>query len=398
MRKILTLGVALVLRGARRRRNCRRSASAVPVPEGQRSSSPPRQSRGRGDEQLLRTRLARWSSAPTRSTQRRTRSSRRRREVLLRQDPGQPNVKMTYHAEGPGASGRMAWTGPGRCRRPIRAGFVNFRVLRQDEDQAARPVRPDAGRAAQLTITNTPPTSPPGPPPSSAAPCKPRSARHRPVRGHRQRDAAGRRRPAAGRMHADQRVQARRAGRRPNVGLRPQDRRRRSRPTTSTTAHFTVPGVSPNEPQLGLARAAAQVFFWTNAWNIPATYPLGDATVQIAFTLDDRQDREARLPDHDHPVEPKAEGSTQPMNQHSCKERHRRAARLAALLLPAPAFATPTPLDAAGDPRRRGAAGPARRPAASPPRPWASSRPSPTSASPARRSPSRAPASRRTRT
>ncbi len=33
------------------------------------------------------------------------------------------------------------------------------------------------------------------------------------------------------------------------------------------------------------SHGTAKVFFWTNAWNIPATYPLGDAVVKITFTL-----------------------------------------------------------------------------------------------------------------
>jgi hypothetical protein len=27
------------------------------------------------------------------------------------------------------------------------------------------------------------------------------------------------------------------------------------------------------------------VFFWTNFWNIPTTFPLGDITVKVSYTL-----------------------------------------------------------------------------------------------------------------
>ena len=30
----------------------------------------------------------------------------------------------------------------------------------------------------------------------------------------------------------------------------------------------------------------AKVFFWTNAWNIPPTFPLGETTVHVAYTLE----------------------------------------------------------------------------------------------------------------
>ena len=48
-------------------------------------------------------------------------------------------------------------------------------------------------------------------------------------------------------------------------------------------AHFSLPGVSKINLNWG-AHGPQQVFMWTNAWNIPATYPLGDVVVQIQFT------------------------------------------------------------------------------------------------------------------
>jgi len=50
-------------------------------------------------------------------------------------------------------------------------------------------------------------------------------------------------------------------------------------------AHFTVPGVDPITLNWGAHGATgAKVYFWTNQWQIPTTYPLGDVVIQIQFT------------------------------------------------------------------------------------------------------------------
>jgi hypothetical protein len=51
-----------------------------------------------------------------------------------------------------------------------------------------------------------------------------------------------------------------------------------------TEAHFSLAGV-PNIKLNWGAHGAAKVFFWTNAWQIPVDYPLGDTVVHISFTL-----------------------------------------------------------------------------------------------------------------
>ena len=53
------------------------------------------------------------------------------------------------------------------------------------------------------------------------------------------------------------------------------------------TATFTVPGVAPVVLNWGAHGATTnRVWFWTNAWNIPTTFPLGDTTIRVTFTLD----------------------------------------------------------------------------------------------------------------
>jgi hypothetical protein len=51
-------------------------------------------------------------------------------------------------------------------------------------------------------------------------------------------------------------------------------------------ATFTVPGVAPVVLNWGAHGAAPnRVWFWTNFWNIPTTFPLGDTTIRVTFKL-----------------------------------------------------------------------------------------------------------------
>jgi hypothetical protein len=49
-----------------------------------------------------------------------------------------------------------------------------------------------------------------------------------------------------------------------------------------------VPGVTPPFTLNWGAHGATtnRVWFWTAAWNIPATFPLGDSTLRITYTLE----------------------------------------------------------------------------------------------------------------
>ena len=49
-------------------------------------------------------------------------------------------------------------------------------------------------------------------------------------------------------------------------------------------AHYSVAG-QPNVTLNWGSHGTLKVFFWTNFWNIPATYPLGNTTVHVVYTL-----------------------------------------------------------------------------------------------------------------
>ena len=52
-------------------------------------------------------------------------------------------------------------------------------------------------------------------------------------------------------------------------------------------AHFSIPGQPDVTLNWGLhGTAPNKVYFWTNFWNIPADFPLGEVTVHVVFDLE----------------------------------------------------------------------------------------------------------------
>jgi hypothetical protein len=191
--------------------------------------------------------------------------------------PGAPNVKMRYTPKAKAASGRWAWTGAWKVPSDYTLGIVNFRALVTTKTKRHGAFRQVPVASAQLTITNTP-QLPPGPPPSSSSTAATASL-----------DIA---------LYADT-VNGVGSGR--PVGCTQTNVFKRGEEVVVRTwgfdlktgavlsndnvdkAHFSLPGVSKINLNWG-AHGPQQVFMWTNAWNIPTTYPLGDVVIQIQFT------------------------------------------------------------------------------------------------------------------
>jgi hypothetical protein len=56
---------------------------------------------------------------------------------------------------------------------------------------------------------------------------------------------------------------------------------------TVSEAHFSIAGQPDVKLNWGAhGTAGSQVYFWSAPWNIPADYPLGDATVKVTYTLE----------------------------------------------------------------------------------------------------------------
>jgi hypothetical protein len=52
-------------------------------------------------------------------------------------------------------------------------------------------------------------------------------------------------------------------------------------------AHASIPGVPDLKLNWGAhGTAPNKVFFWSAPWDIPTTYPLGQAVVHVVFTLE----------------------------------------------------------------------------------------------------------------
>ncbi len=54
-----------------------------------------------------------------------------------------------------------------------------------------------------------------------------------------------------------------------------------------SSAHFSIAGVPDVTLNYGAhGTVGSQVFFWANAWIVPATYPLGETTIHVVFNLE----------------------------------------------------------------------------------------------------------------
>ena len=210
--------------------------------------------------------------------------------------PGAPNVKMRYTPKAKAASGRWAWTGAWKVPSGYTLGIVPFRVLVTTKTKRQGAFRQVPVSSAQLTITDTP-QLPPGPPPSSSSTAATASL-----------DIA---------LYADT-VNGAGVGGRP-IGCTQTNVFKRGEEVVVRTwgfdlkrgavlsndnvdqAYFSVPGVSRSQPQLGSARAAASVHV-DERLDHPHDLSARRCRDPDPVHDDHREGREARLPDHHHPL------------------------------------------------------------------------------------------------
>jgi hypothetical protein len=198
--------------------------------------------------------------------------------------PGRKNLKLRYTPKRNGASGRYAWTGRWTVASDYPTGVVAFKIVVQTKPKkrigtfVQMPVA-----TSQLTITQTPqnppgsgPTVTPGPGVStvpvalyvdSVNGTRPSGAAPRPIgctqtnvfkRGEQFVLRAWGSEVATGAVLTNENV---------------------------TNAHFTVAGTPDILLNWGSHGATGnKVWFWTNFWNVPKDYPLGDTIVRVLFT------------------------------------------------------------------------------------------------------------------
>jgi hypothetical protein len=195
--------------------------------------------------------------------------------------PGQPNVKFKYDPKAKTALGQYAWIGTWTVPSTYQLGLVNFKVLVQAKTKRRGSFVQMPVASSQLTITNTPPATATTPP---APVSTPTGTSDLVVYA----DSVNGTRPAGAAPRPIGCTQTNVFKRGEQFVLRTWGFDLKSGALFSldnvTEAHFTVPGQSNVTLNWG-THGAARVFFWTNFWNIPTTFPLGDITVKISYSL-----------------------------------------------------------------------------------------------------------------
>jgi hypothetical protein len=195
--------------------------------------------------------------------------------------PGQQNVKFKYDPKAKTALGQYAWIGTWTVPSTYPLGLVNFKVLVQAKTKRRGSFVQMPVPTSQLTITNTPPATGTTPPGASATPT---GTDDTVVYA----DSVNGTRPAGAAPRPIGCTQTNVFKRGEQFVLRTWGFDLTTKTVFSldnvTEAHFTVPG-QPNFVLNWGSHGAAKVFFWSNFWNIPTTYPLGDVTVKVTYTL-----------------------------------------------------------------------------------------------------------------
>ncbi len=195
--------------------------------------------------------------------------------------PNQPNVKLKYDPTAPAAQGQYAWTGTWNVPSTYPTGTVAFKVLVQSKSKLRGSFVQMPVPSSMLTISTTPPAPAVAGPGAAATPTGE-------VTTAVFADSVNGTRPAAAAARPIGCTQTNVFKRGEQFVLRTWGFDLATGAVFSldnvTEAHFTVPGV-PNVTLNWGSHGTAKVFFWTNAWQIPTDYPLGNVVVHIAYTL-----------------------------------------------------------------------------------------------------------------
>ena len=206
--------------------------------------------------------------------------------------PNQPNVKLKYDSSAPGASTGLPWTGQWTVPASYPAGTVAFKMLVQAKarDKAGKQRK---GQFIQMPVSSAMLTISSAPPPLFSPGVNAGAA----GAGNGTLDLA---------LYVDTVNGTRPSGAAPRaVGCTQTNVYKRGEQVVVRTwgselatsdlltsdnvkeAHFSIAG-QPDVPLNWGAHGTAglQVFFWSNAWIIPATFPLGETTIHVVFTAE----------------------------------------------------------------------------------------------------------------
>ncbi len=200
--------------------------------------------------------------------------------------PDRPNVKLKYDPQAPGASARMPWSGAWNVPADYRLGQVDFKILIKLVAKRRGQFLQIPVPSAQLTVTKTTTTSFTAP--VAANPAVSADAK---LDVGLYVDSVNGTRPAAAAPRPVGCTQTNVFKRGEQFVLRTWGSELATGNVLSTenvdTATLTVPGVAPTALNWGPhGPTTNRTWFWTNAWQIPADFPLGDTTLRVTFTLD----------------------------------------------------------------------------------------------------------------
>jgi hypothetical protein len=200
--------------------------------------------------------------------------------------PNAGSVKFAYSPSTPGATARMPWIAKWTVPAGYPAGIVGFKVLVKTQSKRIGQFVQMPVATSQLTISATAPATVTA---GTAAAASTTDSGKLAVSLYV--DSVNGTRPAA--------TQPRPVGcTQTNVYKRGEQFVLRVWGTDVTTtdlltsdnvseAHYSIPGAPDVKLNWGAHGATgAKVFFWTAPWDIPTSYPLGQATVHVTFTLE----------------------------------------------------------------------------------------------------------------
>ena len=198
--------------------------------------------------------------------------------------PGQPNVKLTYGANNPGASTGLPWSGEWNVPASITPGQIGFKILIQIKHNDGKQLKgqfvqmPSA--TADLTVSPTAPAIyvPGASPGDTGVPSGPLNASLYVDTVNGSGPVGIAKRPIGCSLtnvyKRGEQVVVRAWGADAAANVLSND--------NVNSAHFTVAGIPDTPLNYG---AHGTLYFWANAFVIPATYPLGSTTIHVAFNL-----------------------------------------------------------------------------------------------------------------
>ena len=198
--------------------------------------------------------------------------------------PNQPNVKLTYGANAPGASTGLPWTGTWTVPATYPTGNVPFTVLIQIKQSSGKQLK---GQFVQMPVPtatlNISPTAP-----AAFSPAAPAGAggsdNGQPLKLALYVDSINGTAPAGTQARPIGCTQTNVYKRGERVVVRSWGTDLATNDVLSNanvdTATFSIPG-QPTETMAWGAHGL--VYFWSNFWIIPANYPLGQTTIHVTY-------------------------------------------------------------------------------------------------------------------